>query len=319
MPSGRSLFKKIQQLLDGPGALGSGDNAKVLAWNNATSRFVMTSLPAAVTPGGSTTQVQYNNGGAFAGDAGMTYDAANDALTLVGRLVVPVWRPASDSAAALKIKTAADVEFVNFNTTNRRVAITGGSANAYNNLFEVKDSNGKVVTSIGDNGVVTMTDSASTAFLVFEADAAVPRMFFGGTGINDFYMGRTGDTLSSNSFQLKRVSGTRMDAYVRGRISVGGTGAGPSLTALVHIQPSTATCAQINFDPASAADPTSPNSGDVWYNTWLKFRRGSTTEQIASGVQATGGAATAGGTYGATEQLMLQKIYDVGRAFGLLS
>ncbi len=36
-------------------------------------------------------------------------------------------------------------------------------------------------------------------------------------------------------------------------------------------------------------------------------------------VQQTGGAATASGTYGATEQGMLQKAYDALRAFGLLS
>lgn len=33
------------------------------------------------TPGGSTTQIQYNNAGAFAGDAGLTYDAAANKLT----------------------------------------------------------------------------------------------------------------------------------------------------------------------------------------------------------------------------------------------
>lgn len=32
------------------------------------------------SPGGSTTQVQYNDAGAFGGDAGMTYDAANNEL-----------------------------------------------------------------------------------------------------------------------------------------------------------------------------------------------------------------------------------------------
>jgi len=35
----------------------------------------LTNLPSGGTPGGSTTQVQYNNAGAFAGDAGLTYDA----------------------------------------------------------------------------------------------------------------------------------------------------------------------------------------------------------------------------------------------------
>jgi hypothetical protein len=36
-------------------------------------------------------------------------------------------------------------------------------------------------------------------------------------------------------------------------------------------------------------------------------------------VQQTGGASTAGGTYGATEQTMLQAAYDALRAYGLLT
>ena len=39
------------------------------------------------TPGGATTQVQFNNAGAFGGDAGLTYNAATDALTLGGELI----------------------------------------------------------------------------------------------------------------------------------------------------------------------------------------------------------------------------------------
>lgn len=39
----------------------------------------------------------------------------------------------------------------------------------------------------------------------------------------------------------------------------------------------------------------------------------------AAAAQQTGGAATAGGTYSATEQGMLQKAYDALRTFGLLS
>jgi len=41
-------------------------------------------------PGGSTGQVQFNSGGAFAGDAGLTYDAGTDMLTVAG----PTWAQA---------------------------------------------------------------------------------------------------------------------------------------------------------------------------------------------------------------------------------
>ncbi len=39
----------------------------------------------------------------------------------------------------------------------------------------------------------------------------------------------------------------------------------------------------------------------------------------AGGTQQTGGSATAGAIYTATEQAMLQKVYDALRTFGLLS
>lgn len=40
------------------------------------------------TPGGSTTQVQFNDAGSFGGDAGLTYDKTTDTLTIGGGLVV---------------------------------------------------------------------------------------------------------------------------------------------------------------------------------------------------------------------------------------
>ena len=39
-------------------------------------------------PGGSTTQVQFNNAGAFAGDAGLTYNSTTDVLTVAGDAII---------------------------------------------------------------------------------------------------------------------------------------------------------------------------------------------------------------------------------------
>lgn len=290
MPAGKSLWKKIQTLLDGPGALGSGDNGKVLAWNNATGRFEMTSLPAAVTPGGSTTQVQYNNAGAFAGDAGMTYDAANDALTLVGRLVAPVWRPAADGSAALQWQTAGGTAFVIGNTTDR--------------MFGLRGTPSVMFDAFGTNGTTGFQFRNSTVDLY-----PVIRFTIDGNGgsLIDMF-----DYLKVQSARFYAWDGG--DSYlVTRRFAIGHN----APTARLDVLASNSTYASLRIRAGSAV--SSPNSGEIWYDTWLKFRRGSTTEQFATGVQAAGGAATAGGTYGATEQAMLQKIYDVGRAFGQLS
>lgn len=90
-------------------------------------------------------------------------------------------------------------------------------------------------------------------------------------------------------------------------------------TALIDLTSGTATRAPIRFRAGSA--PTTPNDGDVWYPSAgrLNIRRAAITEIFASGVQATGGAATAGASYTAAEQSMLQKVYDAARAFGLLT
>ena len=76
-------------------------------------------LPA----GGSTTQVQYNNAGAFAGDSGLTYDATNKALTVGGGTITA-------STPALNITQTwnnAAVAFtgLKFNVTDTASAASG--------------------------------------------------------------------------------------------------------------------------------------------------------------------------------------------------
>lgn len=83
----------------------------------------LTNLPGGGggTPGGSDTQVQFNDGGAFGGDAGLVYNKTTDVLTLAGRLITPKWSPASDSTTALQVTRADGTTVVSrWNTTNGR-------------------------------------------------------------------------------------------------------------------------------------------------------------------------------------------------------
>lgn len=86
----------------------------------------LTNLPSGGSPGGSTTQVQFNSSGAFAGDAGMTYDAANDALTVSGRVVTGVIRPPADGTAAFQVQAAGGSAYLIGDSTNGRLQIIGG-------------------------------------------------------------------------------------------------------------------------------------------------------------------------------------------------
>ena len=85
-----------------------------------------------------------------------------------------------------------------------------------------------------------------------------------------------------------------------------GTGATPStgqigigiqaLTAVLHLAASTTAQANLRFDPTSAASPTSPNQGDMWYDgTDLYFKGGSfytssTSKMLGNKVGLTGGS-----------------------------
>lgn len=48
------------------------------------------------SPGGSDTQVQFNDGGSFGGDAGLTYNKTTDVLTVGGKVIVPILESTGD-------------------------------------------------------------------------------------------------------------------------------------------------------------------------------------------------------------------------------
>lgn len=64
------------------------------------------------------------------------------------------------------------------------------------------------------------------------------------------------------------------------------------------------------------------STGEITAIQWGTDGSGSPTFSVLGATRAaqqTGGAATAGATYGSTEQTMLQKVYDMARTFGFLS
>ena len=75
----------------------------VLSWNGSDYAWVDN---GAATPGGSNTQVQFNDGGSFAGDSGFTYNKTTDELT-VGSVTTTGSSPNLSAAGNLGITTTA--------------------------------------------------------------------------------------------------------------------------------------------------------------------------------------------------------------------
>ena len=87
-------IRQIKKLISGAKVdLTTGDfcvGGRYPMFYDGTDMVTMGTLcnPSATTaPGGSDTQVQYNNAGAFGGDAGMTYNPATDVFTALGGVV----------------------------------------------------------------------------------------------------------------------------------------------------------------------------------------------------------------------------------------
>jgi len=113
------------------------------------------------TPGGSDTQVQFNDGGAFGGDAGLTYDATNGSLSVGGKTITtdePVvdlsqtWNNASTTFTGLKLNVTNTASASGSKLLDLQV---GGTSQVY--AFDYGSQVGLVFDNDTSNGFVGVT------------------------------------------------------------------------------------------------------------------------------------------------------------------
>ena len=73
--------------IDGAASLALTTNQGACIWSDATNYFTMRGIGGAGSPGGSDTQIQYNNAGAFGGSANLTWDNTNADVGVGGTAV----------------------------------------------------------------------------------------------------------------------------------------------------------------------------------------------------------------------------------------
>ncbi len=120
----RSKFRKLVWDITDPSGAAAGE---VLTADGLGGASYQPSGGGGGTPGGADTNIQYNDGGAFGGDGGFTFDDSNRVVTLDGsqaRIVIDETDGGGDSRLQLTSTTTADGgAAVLFDSTTGRLAL----------------------------------------------------------------------------------------------------------------------------------------------------------------------------------------------------
>lgn len=132
----------------------SGTNIKTLNGNSLLGSGDLAISGGSGSPGGSTTQVQFNDAGAFGGNAGLVFDKASGKLTVGGPAQAGGFQLSSSGiitdATASRTLTASDNGKVIYFTSASAVAVTTSSglgAGFYCTL--VQGGTGRITVSAG--------------------------------------------------------------------------------------------------------------------------------------------------------------------------
>lgn len=227
----------------------AGDDAKAITYDHGTGAFVYAAAGGG-TPGGSDTYVQFNDGGVFGGDAGLTYAKATDRLT-VGGLVAGDWSPPSDSVTAVSIWNAArSSRVVTVDTANKRVRVDQNINSLAWAALSLRNSNvGSSAQTRFDLFNNSGESSGVNGFSFFLTNAAWASPYTSAAG---FWHYENGPLLfATNALERLRI-------LANGYVAVGQT----SATALLDIAASTINRASLRL--RSGTTPTTPNDGDAW-------------------------------------------------------
>lgn len=305
MPLTVYVPEKITEFVDVP-VPGSGDDGKALTYNHGGGNFSY----VAFEPAGA---VSAHVGASDPHDGYLLADGSrNGAKAQAQAFTNGVTTNHLNASGTLNLNPSSGLISHSYDgfTTQIMIAVSDTGYPTMRSLRARGSTGAETATQSGDVlGLFTYRGYNGTAYTGSVS-------YFGGYAAENFSSGATGADV--------RFFATRTGAiFPQERLRVSGDGVSIAQsvapTARLDVAASNSSFASLRL--RAGANVTSSNDGDLWYLSAgrLQFRRSSTTEVIASGVTATGGAATATGTYGATEQAMLQVVYDAARNFGLLT
>jgi hypothetical protein len=121
------------------------------------------------TPGGSNTQIQYNDNGVFGGNTGFTFNEVSGNVAIPGSLIV------AGNISGNFIGNSLNANFANFagNATNANVAVTAVSSQIANTVVDNFQPN---ITSLGTLTSLAVSSNITTSQLFATANITTPRL-----------------------------------------------------------------------------------------------------------------------------------------------
>lgn len=217
--------------------LGVNSTKDVVSVALSGASFDGTTLTVTGTPGGSNTQVQYNNSGAFGGISGATSNGTT--LTITSGRATTDFSPTTDDGATLGTTSLkfsdlflASNAVINFNSGNYTLTHTAGNLTANGNMIL---SSGNFVASTGsvaaNNQLLSNSTGSNANFAVMSStggsSSTTAALLFGGAasiGIRTVLNGNAGYAMSANQnyspFIVGRMGATEAASGVHAALAM---------------------------------------------------------------------------------------------------
>ena len=230
------------------------------------------------SPGGSDTQLQYNNSGSFGGITGATTNGT--VVTLTNALATTAFSPSSNDGAALGSGTAsfsdlflASGALINFANGNAVITHSSGIITVSTGDLRVTTAGTNTASAVTVGGTQTLTNKtlASPSVTGNISAEATSLLFFGGNYYR--YINGTGPatydvtTDMVLTFNVQSLTDNRTVTWPDTALTVAGVNVANSWSAGVKqtFAPN-GTTAGINVGSV-AGDPSAPANGDLWYDS----------------------------------------------------
>jgi len=172
---------------------------------DGTNAILLLTEPAATAPGGSDTQVMFNDSSAFGGDAGLTYNKTTNVLSISDALSLG---SSTATTGHIRLPNAAGIYARNSGDSTNNLTIQGGDnviiGDATNNSYVALRSSTSIYSQIGgsDKFVVNSGTTTSASPIIGEASQ------YGLHGVGVQAMADANQTPASSVYQYNTIATT---------------------------------------------------------------------------------------------------------------